>query len=82
MPSTAPQVAAVQVSSIKRKSAPKEDEDDSGSEAGSDVVRFRIGRCVFKLTDTQSMIDVDFDFFNLNPDVDQWVLPLSRRARG
>ncbi|KAK1924897.1 p21-C-terminal region-binding protein-domain-containing protein [Papiliotrema laurentii] len=59
MPSTNPQLSAVPASAAasKRKDAPREDEedDDSGSEAGSDV----------------SMINVDFDFYNLNPDVDQ-----------
>ncbi|WVR05171.1 hypothetical protein IAU60_002183 [Kwoniella sp. DSM 27419] len=39
----------------KRKNVSRDDEDDSASDSGSDV----------------SMINVDFDFYNLNPDVDQ-----------
>ncbi|WWC89974.1 uncharacterized protein L201_004903 [Kwoniella dendrophila CBS 6074] len=39
----------------KRKNVTRDDEDDSGSDSGSDV----------------SMINVDFDFYNFNPDVDQ-----------
>jgi hypothetical protein len=37
MPSN-PELSAVPVSAAKRKNAPKEDEDDSGSDSGSDVV--------------------------------------------
>ncbi|ORY24980.1 p21-C-terminal region-binding protein-domain-containing protein [Naematelia encephala] len=44
----------------KRKSVPKENEDDSdsGSDSGSDI----------------SMLDVDFDFYNFNTDIDQIAL--------
>ncbi|WWC61046.1 uncharacterized protein I303_103624 [Kwoniella dejecticola CBS 10117] len=47
--------ASASTSNPKRKNAPRDDEDDSASDSGSDV----------------SMINVDFDFYNFNPDVDQ-----------
>ncbi|OCF44168.1 protein BCP1 [Kwoniella heveanensis CBS 569] len=47
--------AAAASSNNKRKNVTRDDEDDSASDSGSDV----------------SMINVDFDFYNLNPDVDQ-----------
>jgi hypothetical protein len=37
-------LSAVPVSAAKRKNAPKEDEDDSGSDSGSDVVSLQTGR--------------------------------------
>ena len=60
----------------KRKDAPRDDEDDSGSDADSDTVRATCRSAVGPGTraDHQSMINVDFDFYNLNPDVDQWAL--------
>ncbi|WWC69383.1 uncharacterized protein I206_103322 [Kwoniella pini CBS 10737] len=54
-PRTLEAVSAASISTSKRKNAPKDDEDDSASDSGSDV----------------SMINVDFDFYNFNPDVDQ-----------
>ncbi|WOO81382.1 Protein BCP1 [Vanrija pseudolonga] len=51
-----PQLQAVPAAAnAKRKNAPRDDEDDGASDSGSDV----------------SMINVDFDFYNLNTDVDQ-----------
>ncbi|WVF72221.1 hypothetical protein IAT40_007033 [Kwoniella sp. CBS 6097] len=47
--------AAAASNDNKRKNVTRDDEDDSASDSGSDV----------------SMINVDFDFYNLNPDVDQ-----------
>ncbi|KAK8869694.1 hypothetical protein IAR55_000262 [Kwoniella newhampshirensis] len=55
MPSNPTLEAVTAANATKRKNVPREDEDDTGSESGSDV----------------SMINVDFDFYNLNPDVDQ-----------
>jgi protein BCP1 len=75
-PRSNPKLTAIPASNAaKRKNIPKDDEDedgDSGSDTGSDVVR-----CAIPLTpphandNMQSMINVDFDFYNLNPDVDQ-----------
>ena len=72
---------ASSVAKSKRKSVPREDEDDdsgSGSESGSDVVSLFWPQLVVlesvgdvELTGiSQSVINVDFDFFNLNPEVD------------
>ncbi|WVQ78423.1 hypothetical protein IAT38_000509 [Cryptococcus sp. DSM 104549] len=55
MPANPSLEAVSAAAATKRKNAPRDDEDDdSGSDSGSDV----------------SMINVDFDFYNLNPDVD------------
>ncbi|ODN83262.1 hypothetical protein L202_01435 [Cryptococcus amylolentus CBS 6039] len=53
MPANPSLEAVSAANATKRKNAPRDDED-SGSESGSDV----------------SMINVDFDFHNFNPDVD------------
>jgi hypothetical protein len=81
-------MTAASAAQSKRKNAPKEDEDDDSSDAGSDVVCPHSASPSFRLygqsqsgrdserrveADGQSMINVDFDFYNLNPDVDQYV---------
>ncbi|KAI9638043.1 p21-C-terminal region-binding protein-domain-containing protein [Dioszegia hungarica] len=54
MPANRTLSAVPAATAAKRKNAPREDEDDSGSDSGSDV----------------SMINVDFDFYSFTPDVD------------
>lgn len=49
---------------MKRKNVTKNDEDSSGDESDT------VSGIMHDYADAKSMINVDFDFYNLNPDVD------------